>query len=128
MNFHEQVDVPRTAAALAALLVTADGEIHPREKAVAISLGQGMFCDFSALAFETLLSGVKELPRAAELAARVSPWLDKDGKVLIMEYLVALAVADERVVDVEHAALLEIAQALGTEMPSLAPYQVEKNA
>jgi uncharacterized tellurite resistance protein B-like protein len=125
LPFHEKADVPTTAAALAALLVAADGVVDPREKAVAISLGKDMFLDFCPLAFETLLSGVSDLPGASELAARVSPLLDDHGKVLIMEYLVALAVADDRVVDVEQAALQEVAQSLGTELPSFSPYEVE---
>jgi hypothetical protein len=34
-------------------------------------------------------------------------------------------VADDRVVDVEQAALQEVAQSLGTELPSFSPYEVE---
>jgi tellurite resistance protein len=127
MPFYDHADVPKTAAALAALLVTADGKIDPREKSVAISLGRDMFLDFCPLAFETLLDGVDELPSASELAERVAPLLDEHGKVLIMEYLVALAVADERVVDVELTALADVARALGTDLPSFSPYQVENS-
>lgn len=126
MPFHEKADVPTTAAALAALMVTADGIIDPREKAIAIELGKGMFLDFCPLAFETLLDGVKELPPATELARCLRYLLDDDGKVLVLEYLAALAVADDRVVNVEHAALEEVAQALGAELPSLEPYQIEE--
>jgi tellurite resistance protein len=124
-NF-QKADVPTTAAALAALLVAADGVIDPREKAVAVSLGKDMFLDFCPLAFETLLNGVDHLPGAAELAAQVRPLLDEHGKVLIMEYLVALAVADDRVVNVEREKLQEVAVGLGTELPCFAPYQVEE--
>jgi uncharacterized tellurite resistance protein B-like protein len=125
MPFHDQIDIPRTAAALAALLITADGQIHPDEKAIAISLGRSMFLDFCPLVFETMLNGVDDLPKARELADQVSPLLDTDGKVLIMEYLVALAVADDRLVDAEQTTLSEIAQALGTDMPSQLPNRVE---
>ena len=126
MPFHEKADVPTTAAALAALLVAADGVIDPREKAVAIELGKGIFLDFCPIAFETLLEGVGELPTATELARRVRYLLDDHGKVLVLEYLVALAVADDRVVNVEHAALEEVAQALGAELPSLEPFEIEE--
>ena len=126
MPFHEKADVPTTAAALAALMVAADGIIDPREKAIAIELGKSMFLDFCPLAFETLLEGVEELPSAAELASRVRYLLDDDGKVLVLEYLAALAIADDRVVNVEHEALQDVAHALGAELPSLAPYQIEE--
>jgi uncharacterized tellurite resistance protein B-like protein len=125
MPIDEKADVPTIAAGLAALLVSVDGVIDPREKTVAISLGNRMFLDFSPLVFETLLNGVDKLPKARELAERVAPMLDADGKVLIMEYLIALAIADDRVVDLEHSTLQEVAAALGTEMPSYSPYTVE---
>lgn len=125
MPFHEKADVPTTAAALAALLVAADGIIDPREKAIAVELGKTMFLDFCPLAFETLLEGVHQLPSAAELATTVRHLLDDHGKILVLEYLVALAVADERVVHVEHTALEEVAQALGTELPTYHPYEIE---
>ena len=51
----EKADVPTVAAALAALLVAADGEIATNEKAVAASLGAKMFPGLSPLVFETLL-------------------------------------------------------------------------
>lgn len=121
MSLHQKADVPTTAAALAALLTAADGVIDPREVQVAVNLGKVMFMDFCALKFQTLLEGVQDLPSAAHLATQVRPLLDADGKVLIMEYLVALAVSDERVVDVEREKLEEVAHSLGTEMPSFSP-------
>ena len=123
----EKTDVPTAAAALAALLVAADGVIDPREQAVAVELGQGMFFDFSPLIFDKLLAGVTKLPSAAELGRHLRDVLDEHGKELIMEYLVALAVADERVVEVEREQLQEVAQSLGTPMPSFEPYQVEES-
>lgn len=127
MPFHDHADVPTTAAALAALLVAADGVVDPREIEVAVELGKTMFMDFCPLAFETLLNGVVDLPSAAELAVKVRHLLDDHGKVLVMEYLVALAVADDRVVNVERAALEEVARALRTELPSFTPYEVEEH-
>lgn len=122
MSLHQKADVPTTAAALAALLTAADGVIDPREIEVAVGLGKVMFMDFCPLKFKMLLDGVGDLPSAAHLAEQVRPLLDPDGKVLIMEYLVALAVADDRVVEVEHDKLREVAEALGTEMPSTTPH------
>jgi uncharacterized tellurite resistance protein B-like protein len=118
-------DVPTSAAALAALLVAADGIIDPREKAVAVSLGKSMFYDFCPTKFDTLLAGVHKLPSATQLGAILRDLLDKDGKILIMEYLVALAVADDRVVNLEREKLSEVADSLGTPLPSFGPYEVE---
>lgn len=116
-----RIDVASLAAALAALLVAADGVIDPREEAIAVSLGRDMFVDFRPLVFETLLEGLDQLPSASELAHTVRPLLDPDGRVLVMEYLVALALADERVVEVEHSRLQEVADALGTPLPGYEP-------
>ena len=115
----EKADVPTVAAALAALLVAADGEIATNEKAVAASLGAKMFPGFSPLVFETLLEGMDVLPTAGELAAKLSDLVDEDGKTAIMEYLVALAKADNNVSQVEREQLDEVARALGTSLPAL---------
>lgn len=115
----EKADVPTVAAALAALLVAADGEIDVREKAVAASLGAEKFPGFSPLVFETLLEGMEDLPTAQELASKVGDLVDEAGKVAIMEYLVALANADDRVAEVERTQLVEVAQALGVALPEL---------
>lgn len=123
-----KADLPTTAAALAALLVSADGVLDERELTVAVSLGQGMFLDFSPRLFQDLLEGLHQLPSPEELAQFVRPLLDADGKVLIMEYLVALAVADERVVDVERQQLESLAHSLDTPLPSFGPYGHEIEA
>lgn len=115
----EKADVPTVAAALAALLVAADGEINTTEKAVASSLGSRMFPGFSPLVFETLLEGMDGLPSAGELAVKLRDLVDEDGKVAIMQYLVALANADDNVAEVEKDQLSEVAKALGTPMPAL---------
>lgn len=115
----EKADVPTVAAALAALLVAADGEIKATEKAVAASLGARMFPGFSPLVFETLLEGMEVVPSARELATRLRDLVDADGKAAIMQYLVALANADDSVAEVEKQQLAEVADALGTPMPAL---------
>jgi tellurite resistance protein len=115
----EKADVPTVAAALAALLISADGVINSDEKAVATSLGERMFPGFSPLIFETLLEGMEVVPNAEELAGNLAGLIDDGGKVAIMEYLVALAHADNNVADVERAQLEQVAKALGTPMPAV---------
>lgn len=115
----EKADVPTVAAALAALLVAAEGEIKDAEKALAIELGNKMFPGFSPLVLDTLLEGMETVPSAGELASSVSGLLDDAGKSAIMEYLVALAQADDQIACVEKAHLAEVAQALGLEVPAL---------
>ena len=115
----EKADVPTVAAALAALLVAADGEITSNEKAVASNLGGRMFPGFSPLVFETLLEGMDDLPTAQDLAGRIGGLVDDEGKTAIMEYLAALASADESVAEVEREQLEQVAKALGVAMPAL---------
>lgn len=112
-----RVDVPTVAAALAALMVAVDGEIDEREKRVAVGLGERMLPGFAPFVFDTLLEGVEHVPPAPELATQIRELLDDKGKRTIMEYLMAIAKADEIVVDVEQAQLEAVAQALGTTLP-----------
>lgn len=115
----QKADVPTVAAALAALLVAADGEIDAREKAVAATLGAEKFPGFSPLVFETLLEGMDDLPTATDLASLLGDLVDFEGKSAIMEYLVALANADDGVAEVERSQLVDVAQALGVALPEL---------
>lgn len=115
----EKADVPTVAAALAALLVAADGEIKSAEKAVAADLGARMFPGFSPLVFETLLEGMEVLPSAGELATRLRDLVDEDGKVAIMQYLVALANVDSKVTALEKDQIEQVAKALGADMSAL---------
>lgn len=114
-----RVDVPTVAAALAAILVAVDGKIDDREKRVATGLGQRMLPGFAPFVFDTLLDGVEHVPPAEGLAAQISELLDDKGKREVMEYLVAIAQADEVVVEVERQQLEAIAGAFGIEVPEL---------
>lgn len=118
MNLH--ADLPTVAAALAASLVAADGVIDEREKKVANELGVKMLPGFNTLIFETLLDGIDELPTARLLASTMRGLLSPEDKTIIMEYLAALATADDRVVNVEIQELQAVAAGLDTQMPTLA--------
>lgn len=114
-----RADVPTVAAALAASLSASDGVVTEEEKAVASTLGARFFRGFSSVMFETLLEGVTTLPPATELASTLRPFLKEDDKTLVMEYLVGVATADDKVEEAERRQLQEIASALGTALPSL---------
>ena len=114
-----KADIPKVAAALAASLVAVDGVIEEEEKRVAIQMGQRMLPGFSSLEFETLLDGLTELPSAFELAETLKGVLDTEGKDQIINYLVAVATADEQIVEVEHQELEAVAIALGVPLPPL---------
>lgn len=122
-----QPNVGACAAALAALIIAVDGVIDPREENIAISLGRQMFMDFPAQTFKDLLCGITSPPQVTELAQVLSLLLDTDGKTLILEYLVALAVADEHVVHVELTTLQDVARGLKIDAPSILPYRVESS-
>lgn len=112
-----RVDVPTVAAALGALMVAVDGSIDEVEKRVATRLGMKMFPGFAPFVFDTLLEGVDHMPSASELAAQLEALLSEEGKSAVMEYLVAIAQADEIVVEQEREQLEQIAQALKTDLP-----------
>ena len=114
-----KADIPKVAAALAASLVAVDGVIEEEEKRVAIQMGQRMLPGFSSLEFETLLDGLTELPSAFELAETLKEVLDTEGKDQIINYLVAVATADEQIVEVEHQELEAVAIALGVPLPPM---------
>lgn len=115
----ETADVPKVAAALAASLIAVDGVIDEEEKQVAVEMGRRMLPGFSHVEFETLLEGIFELPSAYELAATLRDLLDDESKDTIINYLVAIAGADNEVVEVEHQELEAVASALGVPLPPL---------
>lgn len=114
-----KADVPKVAAALAASLIAVDGVIDQEEKDMAIEMGRRMIPGFSNLEFETLLDGLDELPSAYEIASTLRNLLDEEGKDTIIDYLVAIATADNQIVEVEHQELEAVADALGVPLPPM---------
>lgn len=112
-------DVTKVAAALAVSLISSDGVIEEEEKAVAIEAGHRILPGFSKAVFDALLEEIDELPSAYELAAPLKKKLDEESRDLIIEYLVAVATADQEVVQVEAEELKTVAQALGVPLPPL---------
>ena len=93
--------------------------IEDRERVVAVQLGSRMLSGFSPTLFETLLDGLTELPAAFELATLLKDMVEEEEKDRIMDYLVAVATADDMVVEVERQELVAVAEALGVPMPPL---------
>ncbi len=114
-----KADIPKVAAALAASLIAVDGVIDPEEKEVAIEMGRRMIPGFSNLSFETLLDGLDNLPSAYEIASTITEILDDESKDIIIDYLVAIATADDKIVEVEHQELEAVAAALGVPLPPM---------
>jgi uncharacterized tellurite resistance protein B-like protein len=114
-----QADVPKVAAALAASLIASDGVIEDEEREVAVRMGRRMVPGFSNITFETLLEGLDELPSAWELATQLRELLDDEGKDQVINYLVAIAMADDEIVEVENQELQAVADALGVPLPPL---------
>lgn len=112
-------DVNKIAAALAVSLISSDGVIDEEEKQVAISVGQNMLPGFSKATFEQLLDHVEDMPSAYELASPLRKVLDDETKDRIMDYLVAVAGADHKVVRVEAEELKAVAKALGVPVPPI---------
>lgn len=112
-------DVNKIAAALAVSLISADGVIDEEEKEVAVRVGQAMLPGFSKATFDKLLDHIDEIPSAYELAHPLKKVLDDETKDRIMDYLVAVAGADHKVVRVEAEELKAVAKALGVPMPPI---------
>lgn len=116
---NETPDIPKVAAALAASLIAVDGVIDDSEKQIAVEMGRRMLPGFSHVEFETLLEGLDDLPSAYELAETLKDLLDTEAKDTIINYLVAIAGADNEVVEVEHQELEAVASVLGVPLPPL---------
>lgn len=114
-----KADVPKVAAALAASLIAVDGVIDDEEKEMAVRMGRSMLPGFSNTTFETLLEGLDELPSAYELASTLTDVLDEESKDNVINYLVAIATADDVIVEVEHQELEAVAAALGVPLPPM---------
>lgn len=112
-------DVNKIAAALAVSLISADGVIDEEEKEVAVRVGQAMLPGFSKATFDKLLDHIDEIPSAYELAHPLKKVLDDETKDRILDYLVAVAGADHKVVRVEAEELKAVAKALGVPMPPI---------
>ena len=112
-------DVNKIAAALAVSLISSDRIIEEEEKEVAIRVGQAMLPGFSKATFEKLLDHIDDMPSAYELASPLRKEIDDETKDRIMDYLVAVAGADNAVVRVEVEELKAVAKALGVPMPPI---------
>ncbi len=112
-------DVSKVAISLAASLIAVDGVIEDEEKEVAVREGHRMLPGFSKETFERVLSHLDDLPSAYELASTLRDHLEEEQKDIIMDYLAAIATADEQVVLGEENELEAVADALGVPMPPL---------
>jgi uncharacterized tellurite resistance protein B-like protein len=113
------VDLPSMAAALAASMIAADGSIDEAEKTVASVVGSRMVPGFSPRLLEELLDDVDALPGASQLALSLREMIDEDAKQVMMNYLIAIARADDRVVEFEAQELKDVARALGLDTRKL---------
>lgn len=114
-----RTDVLKVAVSLAASLIAVDGVIEEEEKQVAVKMGHRLLPAFSEEAFYRALDDLDELPSAYELASSVREVLDDESKDTILNYLMAVATADDLVVEVEHQELEAVADALGVPLPPL---------
>lgn len=112
-------DVTKTAVALAASLIAVDGVIENEEKEVAVKMGHRMLPGFSKETFDIVMAGLEDLPSAYELAAHLRDDLEDEDKDTIINYLVAVATADEQIVAVEGQELEAVAEGLGVPLPPL---------
>lgn len=109
----------KLAATLAASLIAADGVVEDNEKEIAISTGQRMLSGFTRAIFEEALADLDHAPSAYELARPLRHQLDEESRDQLMDYLAAVASADQEVVQVELAELQAVAQALGVPLPPI---------
>lgn len=112
-------DVSKVAICLAVSLIAVDGVIEEEEKEVAIRLGHRVLPGFSKETFTRMLESLDDLPSAYELASSLRDDLEEEQKDIIMDYLAAIASADEQVVLGEENELEAVADALGVPVPPL---------
>lgn len=114
-----RTEVLNVAVSLAASLIAVDGVIEEEEKQVAVRMGHRLLPGFSDEELYAALNELDELPSAYELAVSVRDVLDDESKDTILNYLLAVATADDLVVEVEHQELEAVADALGVPLPPL---------
>lgn len=113
------VDIAKVAACLAASMVAADGKVEEEEIVVAVGIGQQLVEGFTPELFMACLENVQSLPSTTQMAGLLADQLECDGKVAIMEYLIAIAASDGVIDQSEVNELKEAAFALGVTIPDL---------
>lgn len=113
-------DLPRIAAALAAVVVAADGRVQQQEVDIALELGEQLIEGFAPELFIESLENVHLLPSPTALAGLLADCLDEPAKARVMGYLLAIARADNDMDESEVAVLKATASAMRTP-PLLGP-------
>lgn len=113
------VDLPRVAAALAAVMVKADGQVQRDEIDIALELGGVWIEGFAPELFIEALENAHLLPSAAVLAGLLADSLDDSSKDKVLGYLLAIAAADREIHDSEVKVLRATAAAMGGSLPTL---------
>lgn len=111
-------DLPRVAASLAAVIVTADGRVQQDEIDTALELGQQWIEGFVPEQFIEALENAHLLPTATALASMLAHSLDQSSKDKVLGYLTAIAAADREIHDSEVEVLRATAAAMGGKLRS----------
>jgi len=113
------IDLPRVAASLAAVIVTADGQVQQDEIDTALELGPRWIEGFVPEQFIEALENAHLLPTATVLAGMLAQTLDQPSKDKVLGYLTDIAAADREIHDSEVEVLRATAAAMGGSLPGL---------
>jgi tellurite resistance protein len=90
----DQDNLVKAGYAMAASMITADGEIDPEEVAVARRQGELILGEFDELAFRKLLEEAQDMPSAIDMAGMFSQTLNPRAKGQLYRYLQSIALSD----------------------------------
>jgi len=109
----EPLNLVKIGYSLAASMIAVDKKILQEEIALASDIGARIFEGFDAAEFRKTVENHKTLPEPAELAGLLREALTEQGRVLIYQYLQAIAHADSEFSKDEQALLDVVAHKLG---------------
>jgi Zn-dependent protease with chaperone function/uncharacterized tellurite resistance protein B-like protein len=86
---------------LAAVMISADGNIDQTQVTIAEEIGKEMFADFDSMEFRTCCTEAQNLPAFNEIAAILDKILSSEDESSIYEFLKKLAAADGNIEEEE---------------------------
>jgi len=110
------INVTQIGYALAAAMIRADGKVEEAEIEMAEKIGEKIFSDFDEAAFRLILKNQKELPSVNDLTTLLKDVLNEEGKVVLFQYLLAIAQSDGHVDDTEKMMLMQLAANLNIDV------------
>lgn len=101
---------------LASLMIKADGIVDEAEIVIAETIGEKIFPNFDEARFRLILNSDQQMPDIVDIASLINNVVDKEGKISILRYLIAIAESDGEVDYSEKQLLEKVAYYMGVDI------------